>query len=618
MSKLKISFSLIIALLLVGILSTSAFAKDPFSLKPTQVSESTDLKILFALNGQTSVDLYVNDSAGVDQLGATNGKGVTTSPVVVQGLTPGVVYNVLLYAGGADPATATPLSKSTGVVIQPYNGQLLHGDQDATKAVYGSDTEVITLDKDGTGLKNANLTGFNNTRKQKSGQKVHGFYQNNTNSCASCHQTHTAANGEYLLFKDGIYSTCSACHDGTTGAYNSFAPADQATTGEIAGTFNVNTSAHNGSLHEADGSLKVSAAPGGNPTPDMTTKDAKGNLTAASVYGAEFDCASCHAAHGAGSAGENNLNADPLGWGAIAYATTNNDTKNGRLFKDITIYDTVPTSFQTPYVIVKKTLADADISADKTKAGYLYSRVGLVAGDKVLQTYRWSGEKNGYKADYSLWLRSTGHVSAPFQNANTLFKAGTTDVTSKLAVVWRDGFAYAKAADTSVLDSVTTGQFSIGIDVETGDHDSSAAQLFDTAATNYVYDAGTEMSKYCASCHIDYASDTRTNTTGTYTQAHRHAVLQDRLTCVRCHYGHGTEATVMKDANDETFFSGSHVGKLDYFLDPNPTSALKRYTGMAVCYACHGKGDQFMGNPNNIDIPKDGDPGALTRPQPTE
>ena len=37
---------------------------------------------------------------------------------------------------------------------------------------------------------------------------------------------------------------------------------------------------------------------------------------------------------------------------------------------------------------------------------------------------------------------------------------------------------------------------------------------------------------------------------------------------------------------------------LNYLLDPNASSAIKRYTGMSVCYACHGKGEQFMANPN--------------------
>ena len=256
---------------------------------------------------------------------------------------------------------------------------------------------------------------------------------------------------------------------------------------EIVGTFNTQAG-HNGSLHQADGSLEVSAAPGGN-------HDATANSVATATYGGEFDCASCHAPHGGGSAGENNLNLDPLGWGLIAYATTNNDTKNGKSFKSAKIYTptTLPTD-KTPYILVKTTATG--VTTDKTKAGYLYSRAGLSEGDPIIQTYRWDGTK--YVADYSLWLRSSGHVSAPFENANTFFKdASGTDITNTLNVVWKDGFA---SGAVNNVDTSGTAQFSIGIDVETPasltSGQSDVAALTDSNDVNYVYDAGTEMSKY--------------------------------------------------------------------------------------------------------------------------
>ncbi|MGZ6539421.1 MAG: cytochrome c3 family protein, partial [Bacteroidia bacterium] len=468
------------------------------------------------------------------------------------------------------------------------------------------DGGTITLDKNGSGLKNSNATGYNNTRKNRSGQKVHGFYQNNTNSCASCHQTHTAANGESLLFKDGVYSTCSACHDGTTGAYNSFAPVSKDNVASISGTFNVQTAGHNGSLHEADGSLKVAAAPGGNSDP--TSKQ----------YGQEFDCASCHAAHGAGSAGENNLNIDPLGWGGVAYGTSSNDAKNGKLFNNIQIIDTtgsatIPATESTPFILVKSTASAADA------ANFWYSRAGVKQGDLVIQTYRWNNTK--YVADYSLWLRELGY---PFK-ANTLLKdsAGNSlTMEPNLKIIWKDGFAFG-----SSVANIASANVSIGIDVETT---SNIATLFDSTATGYVPDSGTEMSKYCASCHVDFLSTTRTDITGVYSLAHRHATAQDKLTCVRCHYAHGSEAQIMKDANDNSYFDLTASGKvfdtatpgndtkaLSYFVDPNPSSALKRYTGMSVCYSCHGKGEQFLGNPNTNakdtttkEFLKGGDPGS--------
>ncbi|WP_160722681.1 cytochrome c3 family protein [Bacillus sp. USDA818B3_A] len=592
MSKIKMSFSLILAIFLVGILSTAAFAKDPYGLKPYQ--SGLDLVVPFnanTANGETKdssydMSLKLGDTVVKSyydiHVDATTLKGSVTIPASV--VTPGTVYTVELYARYG----TTPLSKSTGLVTDSHNTGMYQLPDDH-------------VDKDGSGLQNANQTGYNNTRKQRTGQKVHGFYTNNTNSCASCHQTHTAADGEYLLFKDGTYSTCSACHDGTTGAYNSFAPVSEENADSISGTFNVQTAGHNGSLHDADGSLQVSAAPGGNNNPDT----AKGSV-GASTWGAEFDCASCHAAHGSGTSSENNLNLDPMGWAQVAYSTTTKDTQNGKLFQNLSVNSTVPTTFSTPYILVKKTLTASDISTDKTKYGYLYSRAKLAAGDKVIQTYRWDGSK--YVADYSLWLRDKGHVGAPFSNADTFFKDSTgTDITNTLNVVWKDGFASGSA-----VDNVSTAQIAIGVDVETTDN---IASLFDTANANYVVDSGLQMSKYCSACHTDYLSATRTNDTGTYTTAHRHKTGADNLTCVRCHFAHGSESQLMSDANDQNYFEKVEAGMtptaaLDYLKDPNPSSALKRYTGMSVCYACHGQGEQFLGNPNNKERPVSGQPGA--------
>lgn len=597
MSKIKMSFSLIIAIFLVGILSTAAFAKDPYGLKPVQ--NGLGLSVPFTGNSADTADsqgrefdLLLKDGTGtvLKTYGpvALNSSKKGTFNILAADVTPGTVYTVELYHTD-DAAHATLLSKSTALVSDAHN----------TNMYQTPDTHV---DLDGSGLKNANQTGFNNTRKNRSGQKVHGFYQNNTNSCASCHQTHTGAD-DNLLFKDGVYSTCSACHDGTTGAYNSFAPVSEENAHSIAGTLNVQTANHNGSLHEADGSLKVSAAPGGNNT-----------AAAGSTFDQEFNCASCHAPHGNGSAGasgENNLNMDPLGWGSVAYSTTNNDTKNGKLFKDLPIQTSVPTTFSTPYILVKSTLAD-QAAVD---ANFFYKRaMGTVTGPvDVIQTYRWNNTK--YVADYSLWLQEKGY---PYK-ADTILKDSTgADITraAGMTVVWRDGFAYG-----TQVANVTAATISVGVDVETT---SDIATLFDSKNLGFIPDSGTQMSKYCSACHTDYLSTTRKDVTGVYTTAHRHKTGADELTCVRCHFGHGSEAQIMKTANDQTYYDLIKAGQkfdstvtdqtaaaIDYLKDPNPSSALKRYTGMAVCYACHGQGAQFLSNPNNVDRPLSGQPGAV-------
>jgi hypothetical protein len=604
MSKIKLSFSLILAIFLVGILGTAAFAKDPYGLKPTQVEGTLNLSIPFSFNSaagetaSTQFDLHVIDpSTNTDKVAWT---GITkpTTPKVATNLTPGVIYTVkLTYAGQTDA-----LSKATGVVYDPHNADMYKANGTAAD---GTLANSATVDVSGSGLHNANETGYNNTRKQRSGQSLHGSYQNNTNSCATCHQTHTAAEGDYLLFKDGTYSTCSACHDGTTGAYNSFSPVTAENTDSIAGTFDVHGAGQNGSLHQADGSLKISAAPGGSST--------------SAKYNQDFDCASCHNAHGSGSntsagiAGENNLNVDPMGWGRVPYSatagekvtyykghgmvteTTTIDNKNGKLFFNIGILTGVPTTKTTPYILVKTTAKDTDITspASTTSGNYFWSRAGVKVGDQVIQTYRWSSTK--YVPDYSLWLRE---LSYPFVANTVLFsdtdQKNSLNMDSNLTIVWRDGFAYG-----SSVANIKSANVSLGIDVETT---GKIEDLWSGAAP----DSGIEMSKYCGACHADYVSETRTDVTGTYTTAHRHAnISRDELTCVRCHYAHGSEAQILHDANDNTYYDlTTKLGMtsstaLDYLKDTNPSSALKRYTGMSVCYACHGGGETFVGSPRN-------------------
>ncbi|MEH7414368.1 cytochrome c3 family protein [Neobacillus drentensis] len=596
MSKIKFSFSLILTIILVGILSTSVFARGAYWASLSGNKDAYTFKFINTSNDSTK-DFAVKVFDGDDfsnllytspikenvtavpepaNTTPTNSFVITKDNVVFED---GKIYKFVLY-------DVTDTSKEIATEIK-YAVTTTHDNQ--SLASVANDPNQL-LDVVGSGLTNANHTGQPGTAKK--GGNTHGFYQNNTNSCAGCHQTHTAANGEALLFKDGVYSTCSACHDGTTGAYNAFATANDETPNEIAGTFNVKQdTTHNGSLHQSDGSVDVSAAPGG-------------GKSATAIWGNEFNCASCHAPHGSGSTAENNLNMDPLGWGGVEYkalpdgTTLENatddqkDSLNGKLFKDLEIIDldanpTALASFIKPYVVAKKTVASTDLSSDKTKEGYMYTRANVQKDQRVIQTYRWTGK--AYVRDFSLWLRGSSREAA-----NTVL---TGAPATGLTIVWRDGFAFGDAA---AVNAVSKATISLGIDVETT---TDIKSLFDSTFTNYVFDSGTEMSKYCSACHTDYLSNVRTNKTGTYTQAHRHTTGSDKLTCVRCHFGHGTDATIMKDANDESqFTSVSHNGDLSYFVDPNPSSALKRYTGMSVCYACHGSGGQFISNPNNNHI----------------
>lgn len=560
MNKVKWSFSLIFSIFLVGILSNAAFASDPYNLKIVQ--KDLGLEVSFTGNSNDIADVQNRQFDLVLSDGATNLN--TYGPVVLDNakrgtfnipsgdLTIGKVYSVKLYHTD-DTNHTTQLSVSSGVVIDNV--------QNSKKMYQSPDPHV---DVNGSGLVNANQTGFNNTRKQRDGQKVHGFYQNNTNSCASCHQTHTA-NNDNLLFKNGVYSTCSACHDGTTGASNTFTAITTKTANSIDGTFDVSADVAHGSLHQADGSLKITSAPGGNS--DSTS----------AIWNQEFDCASCHASHGGGSAQENNLSLDPLGWGGVQYvANGTKDQKNGKLFKNILIHDTIPLAKGDPYILVRTTATG--VTATKTNIGYIYYRAGVRNGDPIIQTYRWDGNGNGYVPDYSLWLRDKGYKdpSSPFSNADTVLKdTSSKEVTNNITVIWRDGFAFG-----SGIATVKSANIAIGIDVETTDDIKS---LYDSTNVSYIPDSGVEMTKYCAACHTDYSTTPATGDSGTLTAYHRHPSVTDQLTCVRCHFAHGSKAQIMKGSDDQL------AKTTDTLSDTNHSSALRRYVDMDSCYTsgCH-------------------------------
>jgi predicted CXXCH cytochrome family protein len=573
MNKKKLGFSLLLALVLVSMLSTAAFAKSAMSFAVAQTAGANTATVTFkglttdAAGTVFTVTLRDAGNAVVESVDVTtlaDKTGSYTSPE----LTVGARYSVEL----AYQTVPEVIVASGDVLIAEYNNKII-------------DTTGVDHT---TGLVNANETGFEGLSKKRTGQKMHGSYQNNTNSCASCHQTHTGED-HYLLFRDGTYSTCAACHDGTMGANGVF-DAASAKSGTFGGSH-----AGNMSVHLADGTVDVKAAPGGNHTD--TGKWAE-----------EFTCASCHNPHGSDSA--RLLKTDPAGWvktenviTGVTAENKNGNTNGGMKFTGKSIYElaTIPTTNVGDYILVRQTVTatqvDDTVSADDN---VFFKRAGVTADSVAISTYKWDYKGKKYIADSSLWVRSDGGRPA----VETQLKAAgvAKTATTDFVIVWKDGFAYSKNSDTTA-SSIDSATFLIGsaVDKTTNNYD-----YFDSAAPTYVKDSGVQMSKFCASCHTDYLSATYANAdTGVFTDAHRHQTDTDRLTCVRCHYAHGTDATIMKDSLDRGLTELTTVGApfdpakyagdtnaakaaaTDYLKDPNPSSALKRYTGMAVCFGCH-------------------------------
>jgi predicted CXXCH cytochrome family protein len=193
-------------------------------------------------------------------------------------------YDTGWYPTGALTDISGPLSNPDDPSISTDPDTMDNGLLNANRSGYGTDGSDITGPAVVSGVeKTVPLTQ----------QRTHGDYKNDTNSCASCHQTHTAA-GDALLIKDGMYNTCAACHDGTLGFYDVFGNTGWSSAGTFGGT-------ESASMHLATGAVQISFAPGGD------TSGESGN----NAWSDDFTCASCHAPHGSYS--DRLLHYNPVG-----------------------------------------------------------------------------------------------------------------------------------------------------------------------------------------------------------------------------------------------------------------------------------------------------------------
>ena len=129
--------------------------------------------------------------------------------------------------------------------------------------------------------------------------RIHSNFTQNTDSCASCHSTHTSA-GSGLLQWYSDYATCMACHDGTvTTTYNVL-------DGKIQDSSIITGSGLFGrgseqflSAHNASGIVEVASVPGENDTDMESEADPNGDGYF-ERWKIPFTCSSCHEPHGAG------------------------------------------------------------------------------------------------------------------------------------------------------------------------------------------------------------------------------------------------------------------------------------------------------------------------------
>ncbi|CAG9608449.1 cytochrome c3 family protein [Pseudoneobacillus rhizosphaerae] len=619
MSKVKLSFSFLLTLLLVGMFSVVAFAAAPsapsvkyFDWKNGNIHVGWTWTA--ASGGATNVTYKIfvdGDTAGIDVPVASGNSYVAT------GLTSTDNHTFQVAATTTDGISG----KSTLVTVVPEKAN--------NEAMVGLDGKPIPEGEVDNGINNAHKTGVGQVVKNPGNQldnagkigahKLHGSYQNNTNSCASCHQTHTAASSG-LLFKNGAYNTCTACHDGTLGFYNVFGTSNAEDMG--AGTFG-GTHDGNMSVHMATGALEISAAPGSNAKVGTT-------------WSAEFTCASCHDPHGSYS--DRLLSVNPNGMATVERKSVNS-TVYGNKLMEVSVYETMPTANISAtnlndYAFKDITISAADIAAPVfdtatppkiiTPAGYYYN-TGLKVGDRVLQLQRYIGSWQNAPGVYltkqginntSYWPKLYKDTTLVWPPAVPTSEPGKTTVANANKQDATDGKywfnnskAFYKVPGTKgdgTINKITEVQKAYVVQLgylpsgqnKLGGVVNPAANGYQPLVTDNNYltttGKGIQMNEWCGACHVDYFTRTKTNTgvDGNY----NHHTMSDSYNCERCHYAHGTDAKIMRDAQGSTLedltatggkFVGNQVKAIEYLKDQNDSSALKRFTNMAVCYGCH-------------------------------
>lgn len=458
---------------------------------------------------------------------------------------------------------------------------------------------------------------FNTYQRNVEGQLVHTDFQLNTNSCASCHMTHTAQSRK-LLFRNGVYTTCTACHDGTLGFLNVFAaPTAENPFGgsQTAGTFGADMG-RNASVHLANGAVKLAAAPGGNRA--MAAVDADNGAGAS--WDGDFNCASCHGPHGSYSI-------------RLLHSNPNN------------------------------------IALRKRESGAMALSGGLWRSGLTLETFAKEGYFKAFRIPVAAWAANnpwyygypggatngTANTTTAGRNPRfvtriyhpSLYDPNTvggpmaaidaTRIFNKFfGINYGSAFAYFKTqADedyffNSYLPERFPGQDAVwanrttflnGLRIDAGGVVKVTAQYNyeDNAANRYKSDfidttsysgnvlTGTGNNNaynlFCAACHTDYLGNQASQQpagegVGVYSKAHRHTINRaasgggsmevkaqgNNLLCVSCHFAHGVDSSFMSLANGQLVdahpdFAGSN--------DVNPSSALKRYVNMSVCWTCH-------------------------------
>jgi hypothetical protein len=372
----------------------------------------------------------------------------------------------------------------------------------------------------------------------------------------------------------------------------------------VSGTFGVDVTM-NGSVHLATGDLTIAAAPGGNRAAQKWDGTAE-NATHQAMWTSEFSCASCHAPHGSYS------------YRLMHYSP---NRISSRLPED--------GGLRVSNLVAALATDDAD--------GYWYA---FPEGTTVFI------KANAFKGP---WVY--GYVSRTDQASYYIYIGPNADrLTANAQGSWSINFGAGKFKPAGTyVPPVGTIYVSVSpaLKVVAPTILASNRISYGTGATTAALTTnGYAYNLFCAGCHTDYERSLTTataygsqpgdptgtgagNLTGIFSKAHRHTTWRganggmevvaggtggtSNMMCVSCHFTHGSDSLIMKTADevvigaaadaidagtaDAAFLaaiaiheSGAPATGDDYIAqnkDINVSSALKRYTNMAVCWKCH-------------------------------
>ncbi|MCM3763410.1 cytochrome c3 family protein [Neobacillus niacini] len=127
-----------------------------------------------------------------------------------------------------------------------------------------------------------------------------------------------------------------------------------------------------------------------------------------------------------------------------------------------------------------------------------------------------------------------------------------------------------------------------------------------------VYDYKLNYSEFCAACHDDYLKNRENGprADGVHYTHTTNSTKQGR-SCTACHFAHGTDITLLKDTAGKTIADlqaekgWTETQAKNYMKDVSKSgsSALKRFTNMAVCWACHQSTHQIANTPGTTNYP---------------